>query len=116
MMRAARRPSAKTGNPSATDIVGIPIGQYRTPARWAKAVQHLSERGLIEDSPRDIGKLIVEAAEDTERECADEIKQALYRWAWPKIRRGLSAGLPEWYKGELLARQFTPDAPVAEAV
>lgn len=27
---------------------------------------------------------------------------ALVAWAWPKIRRGIVAGLPEWYKTDVL--------------
>ena len=28
----------------------------------------------------------------------EEIKQILFDWAWSKIARGVTAGLPEWYK------------------
>jgi hypothetical protein len=40
------------------------------------------------------------------KECAEEIMDRLYRFAWPHIRRKVTAGLPEWYKAELLRRQF----------
>lgn len=93
-------------NPTGKDILGMLTDVYRTPARWNKAVQHLKERGLIDDSPRDIGLLIKEIGNDVEAECVDEIKDALYKWAWPRIRRGLNRGLPEWYKEALLKKQF----------
>jgi ATP-dependent RNA circularization protein (DNA/RNA ligase family) len=48
-------------NPVQGDIVQRLIERYRTPARWAKAVQHLREAGTLEGSPRDIGPLIKEA-------------------------------------------------------
>lgn len=97
-------------NPTGKDIIGLLTDTYRTPARWNKAIQHLSERGLLEGSPRDIGVLIKEVGIDVETECIDEIKDALYRWAWPNIRRGLNRGLPEWYKDELLKNQFDQEA------
>ena len=106
----------KIGNPKAGDVVAQLIDCYRTPARWQKALQHLRERDAIEGSPRDIAALIREVPEDVERECADEIREALWKWAWPKIRRGLNGGLPEWYKATLAGQAFpVPEAP-SEAV
>jgi len=96
----------KAENPSKTDIVDRLIDTLRTPARWNKAVQHLKERGQIEDSPRDIGLLIKEVQADIEKECMDMIAAELAEWALPQIRRGVVRGLPEFYKEELLKRQF----------
>ncbi|MCR4307368.1 MAG: RNA ligase family protein, partial [Candidatus Berkelbacteria bacterium] len=96
-------------NPTSKDILERLIESYRTPARWNKAIQHLNEKGLLESSPRDIGNLIKEVGEDVELECVNEIKESLYRWAWPHIRRGLNRGLPEWYKEELVKKQFEKD-------
>ena len=96
----------KASNPASTDIVEGLITMYRTPARWQKALQHLRESGQIEDSPRDIGMLMREVPPDVEKECEQEIKAKLWAWAWPKIRRGIIHGLPEWYKDELLKKQF----------
>lgn len=97
----------KGSNPNARDIVQTLVAAYRSPARWAKAVQHLQEAGLLKDEPSDIGLLMKEVLNDIEKECAEEIKDALYNWAWPKIRRAASAGLPEWYKEQLLEQQFS---------
>jgi len=96
----------KIGNPAKSDLLHLLIEAYKTPARWAKAVQHLKELGQLEDSPRDIEKLMKEVPLDIEKECADEIKDKLWDWAWPKIARGCRAGLAEWYKEELLKKQF----------
>jgi hypothetical protein len=96
----------KAANPTRSDIVERLIDTLRTPARWNKAVQHLRERGAIEDSPRDIGLLIKEAQEDIEKECMELIAEKLADWALPQIRRGVVRGLPEWYKDQLVARQF----------
>lgn len=97
----------KESNPTHGDIVQILISNYGTPARWDKAIQHLREAGELEDSPRDIGRLIPEIQADVERECRDEIADALYKWAWPQIRRGLTSRFPERYKEQLLAKQFS---------
>ncbi len=96
----------KKSNPTNGDILLTLGNAYCTPARWQKAVLHLAEVGLIENSPRDIGKLIKEIPEDVLKECEGEIKQALFDWAWPSIRRRLTYGMPEWYKEELLKSQF----------
>lgn len=97
----------KANNPTRIDVIEGLINQYKTPARWEKAVQHLRDLEQLEQSPRDIGKLIMEVKADVERECADEIAQALLKWALPNILRGASGGLPEWYKEQLLKEQFT---------
>lgn len=101
----------KEANPTGKDILEQVIHALRTPARWDKAVQHLRERGEIEDSPRDIGKLIKEAQADVLKECSDLISQKLTEWALPHIRRGVVRGLAEWYKDQLVARQFEGAAP-----
>jgi len=96
----------RKANPTGQDIIDRLTVSFRSPARWQKAAQHLQEAGQLEGSPRDIGKLILEVPTDVEKEEAEEIKALLWDWAWPKIRRGLTRGLPEWYKEELLKRQF----------
>lgn len=100
----------RDANPGKADVVSALITAHRTPARWDKAIHHLREKGLIQDSPRDIGALIAEINRDVEEECADDIKDALFKWAWPQIRRGVTAGFPEAYKEKLLALQFGGEA------
>ncbi len=98
-------------NPAQGDILIRLITMLKTEARWNKAVLHIAERGELENSPRDIGKLILEAKADIEKECADEIKEVLYKWALGHITRGCVGGLPEWYKKKLLESQFGEDRP-----
>ncbi len=96
----------KIANPGGKDIVQN-IGQsLRTDARWEKAIQHLRESGKLEGSPRDIGSLMKEIHLDVEAECGDEIKEKLYKWCLPKIKRIVAAGFPEWYKEKLMEGQF----------
>ena len=99
-------------NPKGKDIIGLIGGQLNTQARWQKAVQHLSEAGKLENSPRDIGLLMKEIPEDIRKECEEEIKQQLFDWAWPSIRRMVAGGCPQWYKELLLKQQFEREEDV----
>jgi hypothetical protein len=97
----------KERHPTKADLIQVLVDRYRTPARWAKAVQHLKEAGKIEGTPKDIGELMKEARRDLETECGQEIRDALWAQAGPKILGGAIKGLPEWYKEQLLqAQQF----------
>jgi hypothetical protein len=93
---------------SSNDILQIFASKYGTCTRWQKALIHLRERNEIQNDPRDIGALMKEVPEDVLKECEQEIKDELFKWCWPQLRRSLNRGLPEWYKEELLKRQFNP--------
>jgi hypothetical protein len=95
------------GNKAGRDILAELAASYATPARWNKAKIHLAEAGLLEGSMRDIANLIKEIPTDVEKECADEIKQRLWDWAWPQLKRSLVKGLPEHYKEQLLQESFS---------
>lgn len=96
----------KDRNPGQNDIITV-IGQsLKTPARWNKAAQHLKEKGLLTDSPKDIGLLLKEIKEDTLLECSDMIKEQLYQWAKDKILSHVVNEFPQWYKEELVKKQF----------
>lgn len=96
----------KATNPGAGDVIETVIKNYRTDARFAKAVQHLRDEGKLTESVKDIGPLMGELARDLKKEEEDAIKEMLWRWAKPKIMRGISAGFPQWYKDRLLANAF----------
>lgn len=96
----------KSSNPGQGDIIQILASKYKHPARWLKAMQRLRDNGELEISPRDIPKLMIAVKEDVAKECTDEIKDELYRWAFKNIERQLVGGLPEWYKDQLLRLQF----------
>jgi len=96
----------KKSNPTKKDIVQQLVEEYRTEARWRKAIQHLREAGQLEDSPRDIGKLIAEVPRDILSDSEEEIRDKLFNHFWPQIKRGLGNGLPDFYKLELASRAF----------
>lgn len=96
----------KVRNPQSKDILNTIKDTFRTEARWQKGIQHLKECGKLENCLRDIGPLIKEIKKDVEEECKEEIKEILWKWAWPHIGRGVTAGLPEWYRDRLIKEQF----------
>lgn len=96
----------KESNPNAKDVVQKLIDGLTSPARWQKAVLHLKEKGVLTGTPRDIGALIEEVKADILKEETDTIKDVLFNHSKGDILRGVTKGLPEWYKEELLKAQF----------
>ena len=92
-------------NPTRADIVEAVIEYYRNERRWEKAVERLRDNGRLDSSPRDIGALMKELPQDVRDECEHEIKDRLFAHFWPQIARGITRGLPEWYKNRLLESQ-----------
>ncbi|MDD3906555.1 MAG: RNA ligase family protein [Candidatus Omnitrophica bacterium] len=85
---------------------GIPLeaqilGDYPQAPRWQKALQHLRERGELENTPRDIPKLCEELSRDFEEETKEAIKERLYQKFRHGLLAGMRRGLAEWYKEEL---------------
>lgn len=102
-------------NPTKTDVIDRIVERYRTEARWEKALHALRDHGLLEDSPRDIGKLIPYVIHDVESECKDMIAGELYSFNKRRIMGGVTQGLPEWYKQRLLDKQFAPEVELGVA-
>lgn len=100
----------RADNPTNGDIVERLVESFGTEARWQKAVIHLRERGMLEGSPKDIGALLREVPEDVLKECSEEIRDRLFEYAWPKVRRGITNGLPQWYKDQIAQQAFTDAA------
>lgn len=80
---------------------------YRTEARWIKAIQHLEERGELENHPRDIGKLMKEVQIDLTEEEKSEIMLDLWKLFGKDVVKHSTRGLPEWYKERLVNNAFT---------
>ncbi len=93
--------SWKLRHPGPKDVVLSIIDDLRTDARWKKAVQHLQEAGQLTGTPKDIGALMKEVQNDVRQEVEEEIKNRLFDTYWKQITRGITAGLPEWYKDQL---------------
>ncbi|HET7111708.1 MAG TPA: RNA ligase family protein [Gemmatimonadales bacterium] len=106
----------KASNPAAKDVVVRVIETFKTTARWEKALQHLRDNGTLVEGPQDIGPLLKEVPADILKECEADIKAKLFEWAWPQIQRGVTAGLPQWYKDRLAQQAFgSTGSPAGEA-
>ena len=92
----------RKSNPTQGDITAKLVAGLSTPARFAKAVQHLREAGVLNGSVSDIGNLIREVQADIKKECSDEIAAALVDHHLPTILRDVARSVPDWYKGKLL--------------
>ena len=77
---------------------------FCTPARWSKAVQHLREKGTLQDAPQDIGPLMREIHADLLEEEEDNICDWLFRGHIKDLVQAAQRGFPEWYK-DLLAKR-----------
>ena len=84
------------------DAIADYIQGFNNEARWQKAIIHLKEKGELEQSPRDIGKLIKTVQQDIIEEESENIKNYLYKKFVDDIKRVSTKGLPEWYKQKLL--------------
>ena len=93
-------------NPTKGDVIAEIIASLKTQARWEKGVYHLRDKGLLDNSPKDIGNLLKEIQEDIKAEEGQFIKNRLYAAFIKDILRGTTAGVPEWYKERLLKEQF----------
>jgi hypothetical protein len=82
---------------------------FHTEARWQKAVQHLAEKGELENSPRDIGKLMKEINIDIEEEEKADVMEYLWNEYKRDIFRAATRGAAEWYKTQLLNRSFSKE-------
>ena len=78
-------------------VVQSIIDAYRTEQRWEKAVQHLGDDCKLTGTPKDIGPLIGAVGKDVFEECANEIKEHLFKAQWKDIQKGLTEGLANWY-------------------
>lgn len=96
----------RADNPSRGDVVEQISEALRTEARWKKSVQHMAERGQLQNAPEDIGPLLQAIKDDILEEETDFIKQKLFDYAQRKILGGATKGFPQWYKDQLLEGAF----------
>jgi hypothetical protein len=84
------------------DIVSFIVKSLKTDARYHKAIQHLRESGNLLGEPKDIGSLLKELHQDIDTEETEFIKDTLFKHYIKRIKGGVCAGFPEWYKKQLL--------------
>lgn len=83
---------------------------FTTQARWLKAIHYLRDCGQLEQSPKDIGKLIKRIQTDITEEEAQNIKEWLFDNFSGEIMRQAVRGFPEWYKDYLMSKVL-PNEP-----
>ena len=76
--------------------------QYKTEARWHKAVQHLRDDGILTGTPKDIGALLKEVRIDIETEEKEHIKEQLYSIFKEDILKYSTHGLAQWWKEQII--------------
>jgi hypothetical protein len=77
---------------------------FQTEARWLKAIFYLRDNNELENSPKDIGKLMKRVNIDIEEEEKENIKDFLWKEFGREVLKTATRGLPEFYK-EYLAKQ-----------
>lgn len=80
----------------------VAISQYRSEARWNKAIQHLRDDGILTGTPKDIGGLIKEVRVDIESEEKENIKEQLWQIYKNDFLAAATNGLPQFYKEKLV--------------
>lgn len=83
--------------PKGAGRIGSVVGQYRTEARWDKAIQHVREAGELAGTPKDIPLVMREIVRDMVDECEEEIMEHLWPKVWKEVIRGVSKGAAEYY-------------------
>lgn len=78
--------------------------QFKSNARWVKAIHFLRDSGMLTQSPRDIGALIKHIQNDILEEEAENIKQWLFNEYKGELVSESVKGFPEWYKNYLLEK------------
>lgn len=96
----------KAENPGKKEALAAVISQLATEARWVKAVRHLEDEGLLEDSPRDIGKLVAEIQRDVLAD-STEVGDLLVKAFAKEIGKGVTAGFAQWYKDQLVTEALS---------
>lgn len=80
--------------------------QFCTEARWLKAFYYLRDQNELDNSPKDIGKLMKRVNQDITEEEKENIKDFLWKQFGKEVLKTATRGLPEWYKDKLMKESF----------
>lgn len=104
--KEVHRKEWKKTSPNKGDVLQQICDELTTPARWNKSIIHAKEEGKLTQTPKDIGMLIKDIQKDVIEEEKDYILEKLWKWVEPQIRRSVTRGFPDFYKNELMKKQF----------
>ena len=79
------------------------LEDFRTEARWRKAVEHLRDSGELDGCASDIGPLLREVHHDIDEEYKDEIMEKLWQLHKKDVYQTATRGFAVWYKDYLLS-------------
>lgn len=88
----------------------VAMAQYKSEARWNKAVQHLRDNGELTGTPKDIGPLIKEIRRDVTEEEKEAIKATLWSIYQNDFLATATNGFPQFYKEQILLGRIEPSA------
>lgn len=91
----------------------VAISQYKSEARWNKAIQHLRDDGTLTGTPKDIGPLIKEVREDIISEEKENIKDQLWEIYKNDFLAAATNGLPQFYKEKLVLGEVNEEVNVS---
>jgi len=97
------------------DVIDQLNEQFKTEARWMKAIQHLRDDGKLLYELKDIGNLIPEILRDLEEEEEDYIKKCLYDFVIKNIGHSITRGFPEFYKEYLIQEMLEKRRDISDA-
>lgn len=80
----------------------VAMDNYKSEARWNKAIQHLRDNGELTESPKDIGPLIKEIKRDIAEEEKENIKEQLWEIFGDRFLAAGMDGFPQYYKEKLV--------------
>jgi hypothetical protein len=90
-----RELSTKVTKPKENDLNSL-IEDLNPQARYDKAVQHLTEAGILTGTSKDIGPLIKELNSDLDGD-KDYIMELLWNMFRKSIQKGVTSGFATWY-------------------
>jgi len=93
----------------------VAISNYKSEARWNKAIQHLRDAGNLTGTPRDIGALIKEVHKDIAEEEKESIKAALWSIYNDKFMKAATEGFAQWYKEKIMIEGVEPNVQESNA-
>lgn len=87
------------------------LAQYKTEARWLKAIQKRREAGDFLGEPKDIGPLMKIIWDDVVEEEKENFKEELFNVFKKRLAYAAQSGFPEWYKSKYLLN-YLPDTSI----
>ena len=80
------------------------VEKYRTEARFYKAIQHLTESGVVINDMKDVSAVIKELHHDIVAECNDDMRQIFEEQLTKLIKRHIGKNVATWLQNYLMTK------------